>query len=45
MERRVSRRTTPWDGDENMIPTQEFLKRYYDEHYTSRHENIETSVL
>jgi len=43
MERRESRRTTPWDNNNNMTPTQEFLKRYYDDHYTSHHQNVEYS--
>ena len=41
--RRESRRTTPWDDKNDMTPTQEFLKRYYDEHYANRHQNVENS--
>ena len=38
-----SRRTTPWDGETDLTSTQEFLKYYYDEHYSSRHRTIEDS--
>ena len=40
---RKSRRATPWDGGDELTPTQEFLKRYYDEHYSDRHQHVADS--
>jgi hypothetical protein len=43
MKKRKSRRITPWDGATELTPTQEFLKRNYEEHYTERHLAISAS--
>lgn len=38
-----SRRATPWDGSEDMNPTQAFLKKHYDERYNNHHRKVEES--
>ncbi len=38
-----SRRSTPWDGETNLNPTQAFLKRNYDERYKNHHRKIDES--
>ena len=40
---RKSRRKTPWNEEENLTPTQAFLKGYYDMHYADRHRKITES--
>jgi transposase-like protein len=42
-EAKKSRRKTPWDGDINLTPTQEFLKRNYDERYNRHHRKVSES--
>ena len=42
-EVRKSRRATPWDGDGELTPTQEFLKENYDRRYRSHHRKVEDS--
>ena len=39
-EAQKSRRKTPWDGDSNLTPTQDFLKSYYDVRYNSHHHTV-----
>jgi transposase-like protein len=43
MKRTYSRRTTPWEGDASLTPTQAFLKRHYDSYYADRHRKPEDS--
>ena len=43
MKHDKSRRVTPWDGEVDLTETQQFLKRYYDEHYEERHRPVEDS--
>jgi len=43
MNRRISRRSTPWEGDVSLTPTQAFLKRHYDSYYADRHRKLENS--
>ena len=38
-----SRRTTPWDGDDNLTPTQAFFKQVYDARYEERHRLVADS--
>ena len=38
-----SRRVTPWDREDDLTATQQFLKLYYDEHYEERHRPVEDS--
>jgi len=40
---RKSRRVTPWDGVDELDTTQDFLKRYYKEHYANRHLTVQES--
>lgn len=35
-----SRRRTPWDGEQELTPTQEFLRTHYEEHYEARHPKL-----
>jgi transposase-like protein len=35
-----SRRKTPWDGDTELTPTEEFLRTRYEEHYQARHPKL-----
>lgn len=42
-EVRKSRRVTPWDGGNNLNPTQAFLKKNYDERYSNHHRRVEES--
>jgi transposase-like protein len=35
-----SRRKTPWDGEAELTPTQEFLLKHYQEHYAARHPKL-----
>ena len=35
-----SRRKTPWDGEMELTPTQEFFRKHYQEHYTARHPKL-----
>lgn len=35
-----SRRKTPWDGETEVTPTQEFLRKHYKEHYAARHPKL-----
>ena len=35
-----SRRKTPWDGETELTPTQEFLRAHYKEHYAARHPKL-----
>ena len=37
MKRVQSRKRTPWDGETDLTPTQEFLRQYYKMHYEDRH--------
>jgi hypothetical protein len=39
-ETNKSRRKTPWDGEENLTPTQMFLKENYDMKYNNHHRNV-----
>lgn len=43
MSKHNSRKSTPWKGKDDLTPTQEFLKLYYDSHYADRHRTIESS--
>ena len=40
-DRSKSRRITPWDGEDDLTPTQEFISRHYKEHYMQRHPKLE----
>ena len=40
MERKESRKRTPWDNDPNLTATQTFLKKYYEKYYADRHRII-----
>lgn len=40
---RKSRRVTPWGNENDLTPTQAFLKQYYDEYYAARHRAVEDS--
>jgi transposase-like protein len=42
-ETQKSRRKTPWDGENNLTPTQAFLKENYDERYNVNHCTVEES--
>lgn len=35
-----SRRKTPWEGETELTPTQEFLRTHYKEHYEARHPKL-----
>lgn len=35
-----SRCKTPWDGEIEVTPTKEFLRKHYKEHYTARHPKL-----
>jgi 5-methylcytosine-specific restriction endonuclease McrA len=37
MKRVQSRKRTPWDGETDVTPTQNFLRQYYAMHYEDRH--------
>ena len=37
MNKHKSRKITPWDGEIELTPTQEFLKQRYEDHYAERH--------
>lgn len=37
MKTKESRKTTPWDGENNLSATQTFLKKHYESHYAERH--------
>ena len=43
MSKHKSRRTTPWEENNELTATQEFLKRHYDLYYTERHRKLEDS--
>jgi len=43
MKRTKSRRSTPWEEDNELTATQEFLKRHYDKYYAERHRKLEDS--
>jgi transposase-like protein len=40
MKRRKSRRATPWEGENGLTATQEFLKHHYDLHYKNLHRKV-----
>ena len=42
-ETQKSRRRTPWDGENDMTPTQAFLKRSYDIRYENHHGKVSES--
>jgi transposase-like protein len=42
-ETQKSRRKTPWEGNENLTPTQRFLKEKYDMRYKNHHRKISES--
>ena len=35
-----SRRKTPWDAEDDLTPTQEFLRTHYQERYMARHPKL-----
>lgn len=39
-EAQKSRRKTPWDGEDNLTPTQVYLKENYDTRYRSHHRKV-----
>ena len=39
----ISRKKTPWDRDDELSPTQTFLKERYEEHYAARHKKVSES--
>lgn len=39
-ETQKSRRVTPWDGENGLTPTQEFLKENYEERYNAHHRKV-----
>ena len=43
MERVVSRKRTPWDGESDLTETQKFLWQYYTTHYEDRHSIVSES--
>jgi len=43
MKKQKSRRATPWEENNELTATQEFLKRHYDAHYAERHRKLEDS--
>ena len=43
MNKHKSRKITPWDGEIELTPTQEFLKQRYEDHYAERHITIRDS--
>lgn len=43
MKRQKSRRKTPWEGNNELTATQEFLKRHYDTCYAERHCGLKES--
>ena len=40
-DRYKSRKATPWDGKENIPPSQRFISKQYKEHYMQRHPRLE----
>lgn len=40
-DRYKSRKATPWDGKENITPSQSFISKQYKEHYMQRHPRLE----
>lgn len=40
-DRNKSRRKTPWDGFNELTPTQEFISKQYEDHYMQRHPRLE----
>lgn len=42
-KRSKSRKQTPWDGQQGLTPTQEFLQMHYKAQYTNRHPSISES--
>ena len=39
-DRSKSRRITPWDDEDKLTPTQEFISRHFKEHYMQRHPKL-----
>jgi DNA-directed RNA polymerase subunit RPC12/RpoP len=43
MKRYESRKSTPWEGDDDLTSTQEFLKQHYELYYSDRHRKVGVS--
>ena len=43
MKKHKSRRSTPWEENNKLTPTQEFQKRHYNTYYEDRHRKLEDS--
>ena len=43
MKYQKSRKKTPWEGNNELTPTQTFLKQNYDTYYAERHRKVEDS--
>ena len=43
MDTEKSRKKTPWDGENGLTSTQEFLKQHYERYYADRHRLVSES--